>query len=272
MTSDDGDGPLRLSAVRFGYPRRPTFLGPIDFTLDTPGLVAVVGPNGAGKSTLLRLIAGLLTPSAGRVTVHGRRVHELRGRDRAGLIAFVPQRPEAPTDLTAREVVLLGRYPHRRHALFETSEDHRAAEEALRTTDASAFADRSLDTLSGGEQQRIHLAAAVAQDTRLLVLDEPTSALDPYHQLSIFGVLRRLGEGAGVTAVVATHDLNLAGQFADTVVLLSRGKIVRCDTPREVLRPESLEEVYRVPFRAIASEDASRPWVLPVIQAGAAIR
>lgn len=269
MTNDDG--PLRVAEVRFGYPGSPEFLGPVQLTPAAAGLIAVVGPNGAGKSTLLRLMAGLLVPCSGSIAVHGQSVHRMNARRRAKIIAFMPQNTQAPPDLLAREVVLLGRYPHRSYALFDTSEDLRIAENALQTTRASEFADRTLDTLSSGEQQRIHLAAAIAQETALLILDEPTSALDPYHQLSIFGVLRALCADRGVTVVVATHDLNLAGQFADAILLLRDGKSLACGTPKEVLQPATLEAAYGVRFREFPSEDASRPWVLPTAQVDAMV-
>ncbi len=268
MTNDDGL--LQVSGVHFGYPGRPDFLGPVQLTL-AAGLVAVVGPNGAGKSTLLRLMAGLLVPRSGSIAVRGQRVHRMNSRNRAKKIAFMPQHTQAPPDLVAREVVLLGRYPHRSYALFDTSEDLRIAEKALLTTRASQFADRTLDTLSSGEQQRIHLAAAIAQKTELLILDEPTSALDPYHQLSIFGVLRALCSHRGVTVVVATHDLNLAGQFADAILLLRDGKPLSYGAPKEVLQPETLEAAYGVRFHEFPSEDVSRPWVLPTGQVDAVV-
>ena len=255
---------LSITGLRFGYPRCPTFLGPIDLELHSANLLAVIGPNGAGKSTLLRLIVGLLTPREGQVLLSGRPVTGTNARRRAAAVAFLPQGPQAPPDLTALEVVLLGRFPRRMYRFFDSGEDHRVAQDTMRTTETIEFADRRLDTLSAGERQRVHLAAALAQQPELLVLDEPTSALDPYHQLSIFGLLRRLCRERSMTVVVVTHDLNLAGQHCDTVVLLTDGRVAATGPAGQVLRPDILQSVYRVGFHAGVLGPEARPWVLPV--------
>ncbi len=255
---------LSLREVRFGYDREEEFLGPVSVELRAGGLLTVVGPNGAGKSTLLRLMNGLLTPAGGTIEVTGRRLESLGGRRRATLMAFMAQHNSAPPDLVVRDVVLLGRYPHRRWGFFDTPEDHRIAAASMATTDTGRFADRTLATISAGEQQRVHLAAALAQQPRLLLLDEPTSALDPYHQLSIFGVLRELCNRGDAGVVVATHDLNLAGQYADQILLLSEGKVAGAGPAEEVLRAERLERVYGVSFRTFRAEGDSRGWVFAV--------
>jgi len=264
---------LQFEAIRFGYPGRELFLGPLDLSVNGGELWGVIGPNGSGKSTLLRLSVGLLPAAQGRVLLHGRPIGEIPPLARARQVAFLPQRPEAPPAITARQLVLLGRHPYRRYLLFESSEDFRVAEAALRQTQMLEFADRPLNTLSGGEAQRAHLAAALAQQPRVLVLDEPTSALDPYHQLQIFSILRALAREQGLALLAATHDLNLAGQFCDRLLLLSNGREARRGAPADVLDPETLARVYGVRFRKVdggsghghASVDrATRPWVLPV--------
>ena len=133
----------------------------------------------------------------------------------------------------------------------------------MQTTAIAGLADHRLDNLSSGEQQRVHLAGAIAQEPQLLVLDEPTTALDPYHQLSVFEVLRNLCVEQGVTVIVATHDLNFANQFADRVLLLSEGKVVKTGPPDEVLRPEVLQPVYSVGFEAVVSVCGTQRWILP---------
>jgi iron complex transport system ATP-binding protein len=148
--------------------------------------------------------------------------------------------------------------------VFDSPEDMSIAEDALDQTDTLEFADRPIDTLSGGEAQRVHLAAALAQQPRLLVLDEPTSALDPYHQVAIFSILRGLAAGQGLTIVVATHDLNLAGRFCDRLLLMAEGKAVCRGGAEEVLAPATLESVYRVPFRSIEDPHDGRRYVWAV--------
>lgn len=258
---------LRMSGVRFGYPRGPVFLGPVDVDLSPGQLLGVIGPNGAGKSTLLRLITGVLRSSDGAVTLGGRRIETFRPRERAKLIAFLPQQPQAPPDLVASEVVLLGRFPHRPYRFFDSADDHAFAERAMQVTDTLALRNRRLATLSVGEQQRVHLAAALTQQPRLLVLDEPTSALDPYYQLGIFATLGRLCRDQGLCVVVVTHDLNLAGRFADRLLLLRAGAVFACGSPGEVLRADILRRVYSVDFRIFESDDGRTSWALPIAQA-----
>jgi len=259
------DGPsLSMSGVRFGYPGGPMFLGPIDLAINPGELLAIVGPNGAGKSTLLRLAGGLLHPGGGSILVAGRALDSLPRSERARMIAFLPQHCDAPPELTSRQVVLLGRYPHRGYRFFDSPQDHRIAEEAMGTTEALRFADRAIGTLSAGERQRVHLAAAVAQQPRLLMLDEPTSALDPYHQISVFGLLRRMCREDGRGVAVVTHDLNLAGQYADSILLLREGRATATGTPHQVLRPATLRSVYGVEFESfdLASDGLRR--VFPI--------
>lgn len=255
---------LTVAGLRFGYPGCPVFLGPVAFELRAGTLLAVVGPNGAGKTTLLRLTAGLLAPTEGAVALGGRTLDRLGAAERARRIAFLPQRTDAPPDLIARDVVLLGRFPHRRFRFFDSPDDSDIATRAMQTTRTLCFAERTLATLSAGERQRVHLAAALAQQPQWLVLDEPTSALDPFHQLSIIGVLRDLCDRSALTVVVATHDLNLAGQFADTVLLLDHGGIAAMGPAERVLRPDVLEPVYGVRFRALPADGGGRGWVLPL--------
>ena len=194
----DGHAVLEAEGLRFGYPGHAEFLGPLDLRIEPGQIWGVIGPNGAGKSTLLRLGVCLLKPTGGRVLWNNRPVSRMTPLDRARLAAFLPQRPVNPPGATAREIVLLGRFPHRRHRLFESTQDVDIAEAALERTETLDFADRPMDTLSGGEAQRVHLAAALAQEPRLLLLDEPTAALDPYHQLHIFSILSSLARESEV--------------------------------------------------------------------------
>lgn len=247
----------------YGFPARPDFLRPVSLTIAPGECWGLIGPNGAGKSTLLRLLAGLLVPTSGRVLLEGRPLSDVPPRRRAQRIALLPQQAPGELTATAREIVLMGRYPHRRFGLFDSVEDGAVAEQALTLTGTSAFADRPLSTLSGGEAQRVHVAAAIAQQPRVLLLDEPTAALDLHHQLRIFGIVRELVEMQHVAVVVVTHDINLAARFCSKILLLHDGRPVACGETAEVIRPEVLAPIYGVNLLALAGEPGRQPWIIP---------
>jgi len=262
--SADAATAMELHDVRFGFASRPDFLGPVSLKLAAGECWAVVGPNGAGKSTLLRIMAGLLEPHAGSVTVDGHSLNDLSIRDRARRIAFMPQ--QLPTELadTVTEVVLWGRHPHRGLGIFESADDRAQAERAMRVTGTLPFADRRLDTLSGGEAQRVHLAAALAQQTKILLLDEPTASLDLVHQQDIFRVLRHTAMADGVSVVVVTHDVNLAASYGTHALVLDDGGVAAAGPTKDVLTPEVLSPVYGVELISIStSEDSDRRWLVP---------
>lgn len=246
---------LALDAVSFGYPARPDFLKPVSVEMRAGECWGVVGPNGAGKSTLLRIAAGLRSPGGGRVLLDNRPLASMPPIERARAIAFLPQNPPADLPLPVGDVVLMGRFPHRRMGLFEDAADRKVAEDVMRLTHTSAFAARALSTLSGGEAQRVHLAAALAQKPRVLLLDEPTASLDLRHQLAIFSLLRDLARREGLLVVIVTHDLNLAAGFCSHVLLLDDGRSIAAGTPAEVMTPDVLEPVYGVRLQRASTPD-----------------
>ena len=198
-----------------------------------PGWTAIVGPNGAGKSTLLRALAGLQAPHSGSVQLHGRAMPGWSDRERAARIAWLGQQAEMTGELTAREVVQLGRLPH--HGLFgaPTARDEAVVDAAMRDAECSAWQTRRLQELSGGERQRVLIARALAVDAAILLLDEPTTHLDPPHQIALVRLLRQRAAG-GVAVVSVLHDLALA-LLADRLVVLDRGRlraVGRSDEPR----------------------------------------
>ncbi len=255
---------LGLDAVRYGYPTRPDFLGPVTLTIRPGECWGIIGPNGAGKSTLLRLMAGLCQPNSGCVTLGDQSLAQLTGRERAQLIAFVPQHPPADIDSTVRDVVMLGRFPHRTLSLFESTDDRRIADRAMEITETIGFADRPMTTLSGGEAQRVHIAAALAQEPQVLLLDEPTASLDLQHQQAIFHILRQRTTGDGLAVAVVTHDVNLACQYCSHVLLLHDGRVVADGGPEDVVTPEVLRPVYGVELATLTMPgDTTRRWVVP---------
>lgn len=237
-------------------------LDQVSFGLDAGELVAVSGPNGSGKTTLLRALLGLLPVTAGRVLLDGKPIAEWSRAELAEVLGALPQREEPAFPLTVEEAVLLGRWS-RLGPIASTGPDDRAAiAEALARCDLVGFAHRGIDTLSGGEWQRVRLARALVSAPRLLLLDEPTAALDLGHELELFELLRGfVAEGLGV--LVITHDLNLAARYADRMVLLHRGRHEATGTPHEVLRAELVSRVFGWPV-AVTSWPDGTPQLFPL--------
>jgi iron complex transport system ATP-binding protein len=209
-----------------------------------PGeLLGIIGPNGSGKSTLLRLLAGLLTPARGLVELDDAPIKTMGRHALARRIAFLPQIVQPAFAFTCEEVVAQGRYPHL-HALgFLSPADLEAVRRCMETTDTQEFARRPFDELSGGERQRVLIASILAQEADHLLLDEPTAALDIHHQAFVFHHLREFSR-QGLAVAVVVHDLNLAAQFCDRLLLLSIGEIAAEGTARDVLRVEHLVPAY----------------------------
>jgi iron complex transport system ATP-binding protein len=227
-----------------------------DVSLSVPsgGWLGLIGPNGAGKTTLLRAIAGLV-PSRGDVTLGEARADALRPRERARLVAIVAQRPSLPAAMNVADYVLLGRSPYIRYLDTETRTDMDAAARALERLDVGEFADRPLGTLSGGEQQRVVLARALAQATPVLLLDEGTAALDVGSQQQVLELVSELRDEEGITVISAMHDLTLAAQYADTVVLVEGGRVVESGAPEVVIREDLVRSAYGAEVRVMRDED-----------------
>jgi iron complex transport system ATP-binding protein len=242
---------LHQVAVRFG---RAEVLRGVTLEVARGEWVALIGPNGAGKTTLLRAVAGLVA-CTGRVEVSGKPLGELSRRELAREIAVVPQQPSTPGWLTVSEYVLLGRTPHLGLLSNEGAGDLAAAERALRRLDLLEVASRHLGTLSGGELQRVVVARALAQESSVVLLDEPIASLDIGHQQQMLELLAELREESALTLVAAVHDLTLAAQYADRVVLLVRGAVVADGTADEVLTEEALAMHYNATVRIVRVGD-----------------
>jgi iron complex transport system ATP-binding protein len=229
---------LEVRDIRFAY--AAAVLKGVSFNVGSGELLTVLGPNGAGKSTLLKIILGLLTPATGEVWMEGQRVLSLPRKKAAQLIGYVAQETVTRFPLTAMEFVLQGRFAQGRLLGFESDADLNEAKRAMELTETEAFAGRLVGELSGGERQRVTLARALAARPRLLVLDEPVANLDIAHQVKLLELTRRLTVEEGISAIVVTHELNLAAEFASRALLLKAGEMLACGSPREVLSEENL--------------------------------
>lgn len=257
---------LKVEQATFAYAAtdrsEPKFgLGPATFEAREHELVSILGPNASGKSTLLGLLAGLNKPLSGRVEVDGTEVAALDLRTRAQRIALVAQESELLFPLRVWEYVLQGRYPYGRRLRFESQEDCLLAGNALAQVGADALRDRWMDRLSGGEKQRVILARALAQQPSLLLLDEPTQHLDIGGKVELLRRLRKLTDESRYTVLVVTHELNLAAEFSDRIVLLNKGKCLRVGTPAEVYERDLLEEVFDAPLE-VEVRSSGRPRVI----------
>ncbi len=204
--------------------------------------VGLIGPNGSGKSTLLKCIYRILKPNAGQIFLDGTELSSMSVKASAKKVAVVAQHNYYNFEFSVREVVLMGRAPHKRALERDNANDHAIVEKALQTVGMSEFADRSFSTLSGGEQQRVILARALAQQTPCLILDEPTNHLDITHQLELMHIVKELD----VTVISAIHDLNIAAMFCDRIYAIQDGKIVGQGSPEKLLTPEFIRNVYHV--------------------------
>ncbi|MBI5552633.1 MAG: ABC transporter ATP-binding protein [Desulfobacterales bacterium] len=221
-----------------------TVLAELSFAVPAGCFFTIIGPNGSGKTTLLKLLVGLLRPQAGGIAVLERAIGDYPARQLARTIAYVPQSVPATFAFSVQQVVLMGRAPHLGLLGLEGAADLELAREAMRLADVAQLANRRLDQLSGGEQQRVFIARAICQQPKILLLDEPTASLDLAHQVAVMDLMERLKRDQGITIVMVSHDLNLAAMYADRLLLLDRGRLAGLGPPREVLDFNLLERVY----------------------------
>jgi iron complex transport system ATP-binding protein len=234
----------------------------VSCAVSSGGWLALIGPNGAGKTTLLRAVAGLL-PHRGAILLDGADLGTLRGRGRARLIAYVPQIPVLPPDMTVQEYVLLGRTPYLGYLGSPGRSDRAKAAEASQRLDVARFAGRRLGSLSGGERQRVRLARALAQEPRVLLLDEPTNDLDIGHQQQVLELVDDLRRGRGVTVVSTLHDLTQASQYAGHLVLLFDGRVEAAGPAAAVLTEELIARVYAARV-TVTTDPGGHPVVTPL--------
>jgi len=236
---------ISAESISFQYADKPV-LDNLSFSLEDAQVIAVIGPNGSGKTTLLKILNATLFPNAGRMLVDGKDTRRWSRQGIARTIAIVPQESPAIFSFFAEEIVLMGRFPHLNSWAFEDKKDYRIARDAMTKTDSLSFAHCRFNELSAGERQRVLIARALAQEPKILLLDESTVFLDLKHQAQFLSLLRQLNREQHLTVIFVTHDVNLAAQNADSILLLYNGKKYAIGIPADVLTAKNIKEVYNV--------------------------
>jgi iron complex transport system ATP-binding protein len=254
---------LVAEGLRLAYDRREVVHG-VDLAVPTGRVTVVVGANGCGKSTLLRGLGRLLRPTAGRVTLGGRDVASMGPRRLAAVLGLLPQQPLAPEGITVADLVGRGRYPHQGAFRRWTTEDAEVVAQALAATGVHDLADRRVEELSGGQRQRVWIAMVLAQQPEVLLLDEPTTFLDVAHQVEVLDLLAGLNRERGATVVMVLHDLNLAARYADHLVVMGEGRILREGDPAEVLTVDTVREAFGLASVVVPDPVTGGPLVVPL--------
>lgn len=234
---------IELENVSLGYRHRPVLT---DITFDVmPGeMVGLIGPNGSGKSTVIRALTRIIPPLSGRILLDGSELGSIDRQELSRMLGVVPQLPLLPSAFTGFEIVLMGRNPHLGTFQYEKERDFQIAWQAMEMTGTQELAKRSVGELSGGQIQCLLIARALAQQTKAILLDEPTANLDIGRQIEIMDLIKRLCREQGMAVLAAVHDLNLASQYCNRLVLISEGRVYSHGTPSEVVTPENIAAVY----------------------------
>ncbi|WP_078412375.1 ABC transporter ATP-binding protein [Priestia abyssalis] len=236
----------------------------IDLEIPEGKISIIIGSNGCGKSTILRSLARLLIPQKGTIYLDGKAIHRQSSKEVAKKLAILPQSPEAPEDITVKELCYYGRHPHKGLFSRQSPEDHAIVNRALCATKMEDLADRTLDALSGGQRQRAWISMALAQETDLLLLDEPTTYLDLAHQIEILELLRDLNVMYGRTIVMVLHDLNQAAKYADHLISIANGRIYKEGPPEMVFTKEMIRDVFGLDCCIVENPVDQTPLCIPI--------
>jgi iron complex transport system ATP-binding protein len=236
----------------------------ITFQLAEGEVLGIVGPNGSGKSTLLKAITRGIPIRSGTVTIHDQPLESFRENELARRVSVIPQTAPLPEGFSALDVTLMGRTPHLRLLQSEGPSDLAIARRSMLQTDTLAFADRTVNELSGGERQRVVVARALTQQSPILLMDEPTVHLDIGHQIELLDLIVDLTRKQSLSVVTVVHDLMLAAQYCDRLLLLSKGGVYEAGEVQDVLTPDTIRAVYNVDVRVVPHPDSGRPVVLPI--------
>lgn len=249
--------PLRVDSLVYEYDGRPVLDG-VSFELNPGEVLGILGPNGCGKTTMLKNLNRNLSPKSGCVLLDGTDLEELRKRDIARRVAAVPQSNEIRFSFTVREIVEMGRMPFQEAFRGSSSEDERIVNEAMESTGVSNMADRMINTMSGGERQRVIIARAIAQTPEVILMDEPTLHLDINMQFEVLDLVRKLSRERGLSVVIVSHDLPMVARYCDRMLLIHDRKVFAAGVPEEILTPENMRTVFNIDARFEIDERGQR--------------
>lgn len=254
---------LKFSHVAAGYGDRE-ILHDVTLSVEEGDFVGLIGSNGTGKSTLIKCISGLLPLTKGEITICGREQSLLKSRERARLVAVVPQSYHVDYDFTVEDIVMMGRNPYLGFGKREDERDFEIVKNAMEATNTEIFRGRLYNELSGGERQRVILARAIAQQPRVILLDEPTSALDIHHQIEVMELIARLNREEHMTVLAVLHDINMAARFCRRIVMLRDGTVTADGTPEEVVNRKNMEELYAMKLMVRENPLFHKPEIVPI--------
>lgn len=254
---------LDFKDVVSGYGEKDILQG-FSATICQGEFVGLIGPNGTGKSTLLKCLSGLLPVKSGVITLEEKNNTSYTQRERAQMIAVVPQSFDIDYDFTVEDIVLMGRNPYLSYRTRETQNDYNIVTEAMRATKTLNFRKRFYNNLSGGEKQRVIIARAIAQEPDIILLDEPTSALDIHHQIEVMELIRNLNLKKSMTVVAVLHDINLAARYCNRLILMKDGRVIIDGTPKEVITEANLKKVYEMKMFIQENKLFCKPEIIPL--------
>jgi iron complex transport system ATP-binding protein len=236
----------------------------ISFEIETSKLVAIIGANGSGKSTLLRNMSGYLKPRSGTISVCGKKLEELSIKERARYIGYLPQDNNVDFDFNCLDIVMMGRMPYLKRFQRENSDDRQVVKESMDLTNTWHFRDKSITNLSGGERQRVFISRALAQSPKILLMDEPITYLDIKYQLEILMLLKQLCS-KGILSIAVLHDINLALQFCDEIIMIHWGEIIAKGEPRAVITSNNIKVAFDVDVEVLQNPVSGKPYVVPKV-------
>lgn len=237
---------IEVKNIEFAYEKNKYFIENLNVNIEEGKVTTILGPNGSGKSTLLGIICGLNKISNGEVWINNKNIKKLSYKDLAKEIATVHQQNSVPEDITVEELVSYGRTPYRKHYRGNDEEDNNIVEWAIEKTGLQGLKNKAVMSMSGGERQRVFIAMALAQKSKVLFVDEPTTYLDIYHQIEILELVKELNEEYNLTVVMVLHDINQAIKYSDNIIVMKKGKVIDCGKSNEVINMKLLNEVYNI--------------------------